>query len=196
MGKTCHVTDADGVSVGREYDGDRIGQPLDSPDLRRRRREYHVDIHADQLGGKLGQLIDRFRPAKFEGNIPAFEVAKLAQARPQRLYAFGLGWWEPQPQEPDPRNVRALRPRRPRPHHRAADQRDDLAPRDHSITSSARARSVAGTSRPSVLAVLRFRIISIFVACCTGTSVGFSPCKMRPVQIPAWRCDSATLPPS
>ena len=37
---------------------------------------------------------------------------------------------------------------------RAAEQRDELAP-PHSITSSARASSVGGTSRPSALAVLR-----------------------------------------
>ena len=35
----------------------------------------------------------------------------------------------------------------------------------HSITSSASASSVAGTSRPSVLAVLRLIVNPIFVAC-------------------------------
>jgi hypothetical protein len=50
---------------------------------------------------------------------------------------------------------RLLRPRSERPRHcRAAEQRDELAP-FHSITSSARASSVAGTVRPSDLAVLR-----------------------------------------
>src|SRR5262245_28569630 len=39
-------------------------------------------------------------------------------------------------------------------HRRAAEQRDELPP-SHSITSSARAISVAGTSRPSAFAVLR-----------------------------------------
>src|SRR6516165_5099037 len=48
-----------------------------------------------------------------------------------------------------------LRARRERPRRRAADQRDELATPDHSITSSASASSVAGTSRPRVLAVLR-----------------------------------------
>src|SRR6266446_9779833 len=37
---------------------------------------------------------------------------------------------------------------------RAAEQRDELAP-VHSITSSARASSIGGTSSPSALAVLR-----------------------------------------
>src|SRR6516164_4554560 len=45
----------------------------------------------------------------------------------------------------------------------------------HSITSSARASTVAGISRPSALAVLRFTISSNLVGCCTGRSAGFSP---------------------
>ena len=53
----------------------------------------------------------------------------------------------------DRRHLRLLRPRRERPcRRRAAEQRDELAP-SHSITSSARASSVGGTSRPSVFAV-------------------------------------------
>src|SRR5262245_60247920 len=47
-----------------------------------------------------------------------------------------------------------LRARRERPRSCAADECDELAPL-HSITSSARASSVGGTVRPSVLAVLR-----------------------------------------
>ena len=48
-----------------------------------------------------------------------------------------------------------------------------------SITSSARASSVGGTVRPSALAVLRFRTSSNLVGCCTGSSPGFSPLRMR-----------------
>ena len=44
----------------------------------------------------------------------------------------------------------------------AAEQRDELAAL-HSITSSARASSVGGTSRPSALAVLRLMINSNLV---------------------------------
>src|SRR5215216_3916967 len=40
----------------------------------------------------------------------------------------------------------------------------------YSITSSARASTVAGTSRPSVLAVLRLSIVSYLVGSCTGRS--------------------------
>jgi hypothetical protein len=45
----------------------------------------------------------------------------------------------------------------------------------HSITSSARASNVAGTSRPSAFAVLRLMTRSSLVGCTTGRSAGFSP---------------------
>src|SRR6516225_6107976 len=51
---------------------------------------------------------------------------------------------------PDPPRLSLLRARQKRPRRRAADQHDELAP-PHSITSSARASSDGGTSRPSRL---------------------------------------------
>src|SRR5262249_36375431 len=47
----------------------------------------------------------------------------------------------------------------------------------YSITSLAPADSASGTSRPSVLAVLRLITRSIFVTCCTGRLAGFSPLR-------------------
>ena len=55
-----------------------------------------------------------------------------------------------------------------------AQKRDELAP-PHSITSSARARRVGGTSRLSAVAVLKFITNSYFVGACTGRSDAFSP---------------------
>ena len=49
----------------------------------------------------------------------------------------------------------------------------------YSITSSARASSDGGTSRPSALAVLRLITSSYLVGACTGRSAGFSPLRMR-----------------
>ena len=66
-----------------------------------------------------------------------------------------------------------------RPRRRAAEQRDELPP-PHSITSSARASSVGGISRPSALAVLRLMTSSNLVGCTTGRSAGFSPLRIRP----------------
>ena len=77
--------------------------------------------------------------------------------------------------------LRLLRPRRQRPEpRRAAQQRDELPPRCHSITSSARAIRGGGTVRPSALAVFRLMISSTLVDCWTGRSAGFSPLRMRP----------------
>ena len=47
--------------------------------------------------------------------------------------------------------------------------------RSHSITSSARASSVGGMSRPSALAVLRLMTSSNLVGCTTGRSAAFRP---------------------
>src|SRR6478609_2422218 len=59
---------------------------------------------------------------------------------------------------------------------RAAEQCDELAPL-HSITSSARARSVGGTSRPSALAAIVLMTSSNLLACTTGKSAGFAPLR-------------------
>jgi hypothetical protein len=49
----------------------------------------------------------------------------------------------------------------------------------YSMTSSARASSVGGTSSPRVLAVFRLITSSYLVGACTGRSAGFSPRRMR-----------------
>src|SRR5262249_54934048 len=77
-----------------------------------------------------------------------------------------------------PCSLRLLRARREGPRRRAAEQRDEIAPPDHSITSSASARSVGGISRLSPLAVLRLMTSSNFVGCSTGRSAGFAPLRI------------------
>jgi hypothetical protein len=57
--------------------------------------------------------------------------------------------------------------------HRSKDGR-------YSITSSARASSVGGISRPSVFAVLRLMTSSNLVGCITGKSAGLSPLRILP----------------
>src|SRR5262245_54813916 len=61
---------------------------------------------------------------------------------------------------------------------RAAEQRDELAA-SHSITSSARASSIGGISRPSTLAATTLMISSYLVGISTGKSPGFVPLRMR-----------------
>src|SRR5262249_11434407 len=76
-----------------------------------------------------------------------------------------------------------LRPGRERPRRRrAAEQRDELASLHccgHSTTSSARASSLSGTSRPSALAVFRLMPNSNLTGASTGKSAGLAPFRMR-----------------
>src|SRR5262249_47406376 len=89
----------------------------------------------------------------------------------------GIG--RPNADEADDRHRWLLRARRERPRRRrAANERDELAAL-HSITSSARASRVGGTSMPSVLAVFKLMTSSYLVGACTGRSAGFSPRRMR-----------------
>src|SRR5262249_18537699 len=66
------------------------------------------------------------------------------------------------------------RPRR----RRAAEQRDELAAAAHSITSSARARSIGGSFSASAFAVRAFTTSSNFDGCSTGRSPGLTPCRI------------------
>jgi hypothetical protein len=65
----------------------------------------------------------------------------------------------------------------------------------YSITSSARASSVGGTSRPSALAVLRLAIVMNFVACSTGMSRGLVPFSILSTKTAARRnCSEKSTP--
>jgi hypothetical protein len=65
----------------------------------------------------------------------------------------------------------------------------------YSITSSTRASSVGGTSRPSALAVLRLMTSSNLVGCSTGKSAGLPPCNTLTTNDAARRNESAALKP-
>src|SRR5262249_36829198 len=97
-------------------------------------------------------------------------LAECAQQVPDRFGRLVV-------EKPDHRHRLLLRARRERPRCRAAEQRDELAPL-HSITSSVRARTAAGTSSPSALAVVRLMMKSNLVGCSTGRSPGFAPCRI------------------
>jgi hypothetical protein len=49
----------------------------------------------------------------------------------------------------------------------------------YSITSSAVASNVGGTINPNDCAVLRLKMSWNFVGCCSGSSAGFAPLRMR-----------------
>src|SRR5262245_43657757 len=110
---------------------------------------------------------------RFDREVFAFNPSQLPQALPETI-DVGVR------RDGEPANARTfgLRPRRHRPHCCAADQCDELAPPDHSITSSARPISGSGMVRPRALAVFRLMINSTLVACWTGRSAGFSPLRI------------------
>src|SRR5262249_38531052 len=97
-------------------------------------------------------------PPKFEADGLALDPSQLLHPLAERRDAplrhlVGLRRTDQNSDPPNAVNT-LLRPRSERPRRRrAAEQRDELAPPDHSITSSARASSLSGVWRPSALAV-------------------------------------------
>src|SRR5262245_62600233 len=93
-------------------------------------------------------------PAILNRHIPSFDESGLAQALAECSDKVCGSGGRRAPEKTNHRHRRLLRPCRQRPHYRrAAEERDEMPP-PHSITSSARASSVCGTSMPSALAVV------------------------------------------
>src|SRR5262249_53656362 len=128
-------------------------------------------------------LIMIFRPAVFDSNALAFDKTCLLQSlsKPAQVVRGDIGRLGVE--QPDHGPPRLLPARCYRPCRRAAEQSDELAPPDHSITSSARASSVGGTVRPIAFAALRLMTSSYFTGACTGRSPGFSPLRMRSTYV-------------
>src|SRR5262245_61315498 len=117
--------------------------------------------------------------AKLIGNVASFDITEVAHSA-HEILAIWIVIQSSGSDVSDARNLpRLLRARRERPRSsRAAEQRDEFAAL-HSITSSARAMSVGGTSRPSAFAVLRLIASSNLTGVWTGSSFGFAPLRMR-----------------
>src|SRR5262245_25586002 len=101
-------------------------------------------------------------PAGIDPQVAALAPSQLAERlceRGEPGLPLGIVRGDIREHADAPRAFDLLRARRERPREgRAADERDELASfhlRGHSMTSSARASSVGGTSMPSDLAVLR-----------------------------------------
>src|SRR5437764_1137109 len=134
-------------------------------------------------------------PAVFDGIVLTLDEIGFLQALAERGHAVVRHVSEGFIAEKSHHRHRwLLRPRSERPRCRTADQLDELPPL-HSITSSARASTVEGTSRPSALAVLRLITSSYLVGACTGRSTGFSPLRMRSTYPAARRCWSIKSAP-
>src|SRR5262249_42518000 len=142
-------------------------------------RDDDVDFEPSKLGRDLGQaLAAPVCPAIFDRDRAALDPTEVVE--PPRECGRPLTFRQrcAVAQEPDNWSLRRLlRAHGERPRGRTAKQRDELAA-PHSITSSARASSVSGTSRPSALAVLRLIISSNLVGCSIGRSPGSAPARM------------------
>src|SRR5262249_77638 len=96
-------------------------------------------------------------PAKIDSGVASTRPAELSKALLKYGHAgaeIGIAFRNRHQHADTTNSLRLLRACCERPCRRAADQRDELAP-FHSITSSARASSAGGISRPSGFAVLR-----------------------------------------
>src|SRR5262249_12012757 len=134
-----------------------------------RQDPHPADVAASPTGFDL--QISALRPAR-----PGECLDEFAEPGTVRL---ALG---PSHQHADvPHGSGLLRRRRGGPRgRRAAEQTDELAAFDHSITSSAMTSSCGGTATPKALAVLVLITSSNLVARTIGRSRGFSPFRMRP----------------
>src|SRR5262249_41813295 len=167
--------DRRGCSLGREGRDGAFG------------RGDHGNLSAHQFTGQRRQpIILTVRPAVFDCDVLALDMARLLQPLSKRAQTLPVVLERCGAEEADHRECRLLRARRKRPRRRTAEQRDEFAPL-HSITSSARASSVGGTSRPIAFAVLRLMTNSYLVGACTGRSAGFSPLRMRSTYLAARR---------
>src|SRR5262249_3595585 len=173
---------AHGIGHAYEYDRDAARLAQQRAGSGRRIANKDIGVQCDQLLGEQLRLVGaRRREAIVDADAAAFLPAHLLKCLSERGQArlcfriiFGVA-----DEHSDAANLcRLLRTCREWPRRRTAEKSDELAA-SHSITSSARASSVGGISRPSAFAVLRLITSSSLVGFCTGRSAGFSPLRMR-----------------
>src|SRR5262249_12370200 len=146
-----HSHKHDRHGAGRLYRGCRGGAGSAKDDVRR---------ECDQFFGVSTTAVEiRSAPAVIDSHVVTDGPSQLRQRLHECsdaglcfLVVCGLG--HEHADAPHPLALLPARRKRPR-CRRAAEQRDELAPFHHSITSSARASRLSGTVRPSAFAVLR-----------------------------------------
>src|SRR5262245_4468023 len=186
--EACHMPAGDRVIVNRKHDNwhrwrgcaGRLQSHLWA------RGQHNVHFARSQLAVTAFIILHVGDPHEFKSEIRALLMPELGHAlfesKPDRRSSW-LGT-----ERTDTEHLLwLLRARRDRPTDgRAAEQRYERAPL-HSITSSARASNVGGTSRASAFAALRLIASSYFVGACTGRSAGFAPLRMRSTYSAAGR---------
>src|SRR5262249_40948301 len=124
----------------------------------------------------------------------ALDITGLVEAAPERAEVHRRFAGRPAAEKPDHRHPRLLGIRRERPRSRAAEQSGELAATNHSMTSSAKASNLAGTSISRALAVFMLTTSSNFVGSSSGNSLGLAPLKILSTNAAARRklSDSST----
>src|SRR5436190_22311005 len=135
----------------------------------------------NKLGSETSRALDiTATPAQIDAHVAALGPSKLMQGLPERgdarlpirVAVVGVH------QNCDATHpIRLLRARSERPCCRATEQRYEFPPL-HSMTSSASASSLSGTSRAIAFAALRLITSSNLVGCSTGSSVGGLPLRI------------------
>src|SRR5262249_12845097 len=139
----------DGIFAHEEDNGDgrsfRFGRPCRSGAV----RKNHAHTARNKIGRQCRKPIKLvLRPAKFDGNVAALNVAGFVEPFPETRQETSFPFGRTKAAISDHRHG-GLRTRRERPNDcRTCNTFDELAP-PHSITSSARSRMDEGTSRPS-----------------------------------------------
>src|SRR5262252_2770092 len=125
-----------------------------------------IDLRPQQIADQRGYRFDIITiMAKLVGDVAPFDVTEVAHPAHEFLAEWIVARGS-RPDVPDTRRLaRLLRPRREWPRRRRAAEQGDEVAALHSITSSARASSVDGTSRPNALAVVRLMKRSNLVGC-------------------------------
>src|SRR5262249_36029777 len=181
-GEAGHKTKLDRVPRDTEYDWDRRSYRFG----RARRRPAagdsdHRHWAANQIGHQCRQpIVLALQPVVLDSDVLPFDVTGFLETFTECGHITRADFRRPRVKKTDHWHRRLLRPRRQRPCHRAAEQRDELAA-FHSITSSAVASSEGGTVRPSAFAVGMLMTKSNLVDCTTGRSAGLAPLRMRAV---------------
>src|SRR6516225_1742980 len=153
-------------------------------------RQDNVGREPDQFRGVSASFLGvAFGPAHVDADVASNDPPGLRQRlleRPEPSLKVCIICGDREKHAYAPYALSLLPPRRDRPSRRAAERCDHLAA-IHSMTSSARASSIGGTSMPSALAVAKLITSSNLVGSWTGRSPGFSPFRMRPAYAPAAR---------
>src|SRR5215469_10493717 len=182
MRQTCDQPLAERIGNREEHDRYGAGRLQEAFGRRRGMGDQYVGLQSDQLFCEcLNSDCVGIAPAIIDSKVASIRPAELLKALLKYGHAgadIGNAFRNRHQHADTTNSLRLLRACRERPRRRAAEQRDEGAP-FHSITSSARASSAGGISRPSAFAVLRLMTSSYLVGACTGRSVGFSPLRMR-----------------